>query len=503
MTSIPSSHLSAIPPGFPPRSAPPTYFKQIDALRAIAVVCVLLHHYLPSDWKLFHALALGPSAVRLFFVISGFLITGILLRERQRLAAAQADGEAKQALDSETLQDSDTIDDSETIQGSHSRQRPLGLGSVLKTFYGRRSLRIFPPYYALLLIAYCANTPGVRSQIGWHLTYTTNIFLGFQGDWSGFLAPMWSLAVEEQFYWVWPLLVLTLPRRWLKPGIVLAIGLAPLSRWLILKAGLSPIWMATSLVTNLDTLGMGALLALLNTEHSQRERRNNAEARRPRQYWFCNWGLWVGAPLFVIFRVAKWSQQGTDWTAALTYLALAGCLAWVVQGAVRGFGGWIGRVLDAKPLLFLGKLSYGIYLYHMVVIDLAFRVFQWPQPGSLLLRLPLYTSLTLVAAGMSWYGLEKPLLSLKQRLRYAPLLETAKIQVVPFQREFTLDCSADVQAEPGDASDAQAVAPTGEAPGDVVDLSGIPAEDNALLGAQEATVFKSIRSDSTPSDAAD
>src|SRR5262249_12031366 len=124
--------------------------------------------------------------VETFFVLSGFLITGILLDNRSQ------------------------------------ELRSL----VLKQFYIRRFLRIFPVFYVVLSVALLMDATGIRSTWMWHAGYVSNIYFYLHG-WLGSLSHFWSLAVEEQFYIVWPLFILVIPSRWLAPGILLTMLAAP------------------------------------------------------------------------------------------------------------------------------------------------------------------------------------------------------------------------------------------------------------------------------------
>src|SRR5262249_40880734 len=153
------------------------YMPQLDGLRAVAVLAVVAHHTLPGP--LVDALNPGAAGVRLFFVLSGFLITGILLGCRESMAQQ-------------------------------------GAGQALASFYARRFLRIFPLYYFALAVVLLAGVQEARDGAAWHLAYLSNVY-GVRQGWLGSLAHFWSLAVEEQFYLVWPALVLSLPRPWLGP----------------------------------------------------------------------------------------------------------------------------------------------------------------------------------------------------------------------------------------------------------------------------------------------
>src|SRR4051794_35296056 len=122
---------------------------------------------------------IGHLGVFLFFVISGYLITGILLRGRQRIVA-----------------------------GDGSR------GQLLRSFYIRRTLRIWPAFYAVLAIAWLCDLTGLRDTIWWHATFTSNILFYIKNEWLPWpTAHLWSLSVEEQFYLLWPLLILSVPER--------------------------------------------------------------------------------------------------------------------------------------------------------------------------------------------------------------------------------------------------------------------------------------------------
>src|SRR5258707_12985436 len=130
------------------------------------------------------------------FVLSGYLITGILLRCRRSIEAGQSD-----------------------------------VATALRRFYIRRFLRIFPPYYALLALMFMANFPGVRNTLWWHAGYASNFLFALQGSWTPWVTShFWSLAVEEQFYVVWPFLILLVPRSRLVAVVISSTVSSPLFR---------------------------------------------------------------------------------------------------------------------------------------------------------------------------------------------------------------------------------------------------------------------------------
>ena len=151
----------------------------LDGLRALAVGAVLMEHFW-APWAIESRVPLGAIGVRLFFVLSGFLITAILLNAKARVEA-----------------------------GTRSTR------SEMARFYARRALRLFPIFYLTIAVAAFAGIQIVRDSLWWHLFYTSNLFLAVKASWSGPIAHFWSLAVEEQFYFIWPAVVLLCPRKWL------------------------------------------------------------------------------------------------------------------------------------------------------------------------------------------------------------------------------------------------------------------------------------------------
>jgi peptidoglycan/LPS O-acetylase OafA/YrhL len=138
-----------------------------------------------------------------------------------------------------------------------------GVGFTLRQFYIRRFLRIFPLFYATLLVAWACGVAEVRASIGWHVAYLSNVYFALTDAWHPPVSHFWSLAVEEQFYLVWPFLVLLAPARLLVPAIVAAIAMAPAFRWIGAAAGVREMVLYNVPIAALDALGIGALLAVL------------------------------------------------------------------------------------------------------------------------------------------------------------------------------------------------------------------------------------------------
>jgi peptidoglycan/LPS O-acetylase OafA/YrhL len=161
------------------------YVKGLDTLRALAVLMVIHNHWGFSTIKssafltfiLTRVLPTGSFAVDFFFVLSGFLITNILIKAKKN-----------------------SIGESKT--------------SILKNFIARRCLRIFPIYYICIFVLFILNYPSLRDHFVYLFTYTENFLVFKQGGWDTF-SHTWSLAVEEQFYLIWPLVILFVPDKYL------------------------------------------------------------------------------------------------------------------------------------------------------------------------------------------------------------------------------------------------------------------------------------------------
>lgn len=339
-----------------------THRPQLDSLRAFAVSAVLIHHFLDNGW--------GTGAilgVKLFFVLSGFLITTILLRAR-----AGAEGR-------------------------------IGTWREAKRFYVRRFLRIFPLYYFVVAVCLVIDLEPARDIVWWLATYTLNFRIALQGYYDAHFAHFWTLAVEEQFYLFWPWFVLFGPRRWL-PAITCAlVTVGPLYRWLSYASDASGLAAYVMTPSYGDTLGMGALLAVLSHAEGSRRwlERNLTRAVLP-----------LSAAAFTALYLLE--ARGLDAGAGLVFgdVALSGVFCWLIASTARGFSGAAGAALEWKPLRYVGRISYGVYVYHPFMPGLCLWLLAavgWAAPGSTAVAFALFTAATLVVSSLSWHLLEKPL----------------------------------------------------------------------------------------------
>lgn len=334
------------------------------------MAAVLAHHF----W--FQDLELSTLGVRLFFVLSGYLLTRILLRERE--AAERQD-------------------------------MPQRL--VLRDFYVRRILRIWPAYYFALVAAVVLGADSVARTFGWHAFFASNFLFFREQQWfPPVAAHLWTLSVEEQFYLVLPLVVLFVPRRFLAPILIACIAASIGFRMVIAATvtGSTDFYVVLP-ISELDALCGGALLGL---------------------------GQHVAGPI-AWKRLLAWSLLPTailyfgGWSPAadfaLGYPAYVATMIALVAGAAAGIGGWPGRVLSAGPIVYLGRISYGVYLYHLFVAagcDKAAQMLGYaPLPDGPIRYLVLFSA-TIVVAAASWQWLERPALSLRRHFRRATIAQT-------------------------------------------------------------------------------
>lgn len=347
---------------------------QLDGLRALAVGAVWLSHWDVTRLPWMSRWPLGKLGVELFFVLSGFLITGILL-------------EARAAVE----------------------RRGAGTWGAIRRFYGRRFLRIFPIYYVTLFATALLGFEGVRRWFLWHLTYTTNFHLAGQGWEPHAGGHFWTLAVEEQFYLVWPWVILLIPRGRLLAVTTTAVFLGPACRLVTTMAGGSVDAIEALPFNCLDMFALGALPAVLASIPGAGER------RRLLLRGFLVVGIVGSAAMAIGFAV-----DGFPHLRGVISRTLTGALfAWIIAGAAEGYRGPVGRVLTLGPLVYLGKISYALYLFHgftRPVVAGALAAVGLALPAGLLPRFVLLAGVTVAAASLTWFFFERPINDLKRRL---------------------------------------------------------------------------------------
>ena len=389
----------------PARSEPAAagHVPALDGVRGVAILLVLLIHFsmdtlfLSPAGVLYSRFAFaGWIGVDLFFVLSGFLITGILL---------DAKG-----------------DDHRRGADPH----------YFRNFYARRTLRIFPLYYGSLALLFIilplvkpVQTPAVQWVAGhqkWLWLYGANILISLKNEWVFWtdwfvLNPFWSLAVEEHFYLLWPLVVFLLPRKWLVRVCLASLPFCLALRFLILH--FTPNFLASSLMTpcRIDSLCFGGLLAMAIRSPAPRL----AALRRAAPYLSVAFFL----PMLPIF--AKTNGSGANpadfWMhfAGHTLLAISfGFLIFIA--ATSSPLSPLVRFLSVPFLRAFGKYSYGMYVLHSIFMPWFIKFFPvdlyWQIVGHQLVAVWIHVAFsvatTFALGWLSWHLYEKHFLKLKR-----------------------------------------------------------------------------------------
>jgi peptidoglycan/LPS O-acetylase OafA/YrhL len=348
------------------------YFKQLDTLRCIAVMIVILHHLPIIDSGSYISVIFeGVTGVDVFFVLSGFLITHILLRSK----------ESKQPA-----------------------------GQKLRTFYIRRFFRIFPIYYLAITILIILNPMEYRSYCMYDLLYISNIKMGLQGDFSSVTPHFWSLAVEEQFYLFWPFLIL-FTRKNIIPYLLVLFLLLGLS-FKIYYINTVHDFLISRSVGNLVYLSSGGILAYLFYKDNKNIKKLS----------------FITPFLIIIYLIMQFLSYSNlvNFPVLITLFVQYSLCTFLVASFASGIKGVIGRIAESKFLIYLGKISYGLYIYHMLmVIPLAGinKIVMWLDGPNLVENLYLANFikiiLTFIIATISWQLIEKPINKIKDRFSFS------------------------------------------------------------------------------------
>lgn len=348
-----------------------SYQPQIDGLRAISVLGVLLHHF---GFVYPYFLNLGTLPVRTFFALTGYFVTMWVWR---------------------------AIEVAKKNRVSPWRELPV--------FHARRLLRIIPPLYLSLVIASAFSIASVKEDILWHALFTSNFYVVHIGYWPPAISHLWSLSVQEQYYLIWPVIILATPRKWFIPIVLIIIMLAFSYRMICYTHEISPFVRWTMLPGSLDSFSIGALVAWLG-----RGQVGSVMTSRFRM------GI-IGLLAFGCLLVGRYIRDGDFghfWTSSVE-LWEAVFIGWIIASTSQGWHGVIGKVLSLPALVYLGKISLGIYLFHVLV-----HIITGPHldklgitpDGRNNLRIIVLMAITIAVASISWHLLEKPLGRLKPSL---------------------------------------------------------------------------------------
>ncbi|AHM63614.1 acyltransferase 3 [Flammeovirgaceae bacterium 311] len=358
----------------------------MDGIRALAVALVMLFHF-----QLFDA---GWVGVQIFFVLSGFLITRILLDEKNQ-----------------------------------------SLNFYLKRFYWRRSLRIFPLYFTYLLLVstvflFVSMPETTTGMLPYLYTYTFN-FTRLSAEWahSPLFTHFWSLSVEEQFYLVWPLMVFLLKDKWLKRALIIIIVAGPLCRYLLGEwligsnlsdeaAGEAIYWFTLS---HFDAFAIGGAIALF---------------RLPERIVYPGRLLIATLALTALAGVVNWfmlGQQGIEqnihnfgfgvgvvqnYQHVWSYTLLNFCFAAFIISLITSntfSRSYPMRIFEHPVMVAIGRVSYGMYVFHWAIMAVFLKVMA-PVVGKGWLSFGLYFCLVWFISWLSFQQYENRFLRLKDRL---------------------------------------------------------------------------------------
>ncbi len=249
----------------------------------------------------------------------------------------------------------------------------------------------------------------VRHIFSWLLTYTTNILMVLKGEGAGrWFSHFWSLAVEEQFYLFWPWVVLFAPSAGLLPLILTMIATGPLYRWFAASRHFTPEAVHLMTPATFDALGMGALLAWLYD-------RKRYSAKVEKRIFPLLLGLGVAGACFL-------QLGGTNVAFEVGFYFILSLIGFCLVGrAAKGYADRWGRFLASTPLTYIGKISYGLYVYHLFFVPLLMSVFRrlgWWDHVRGVRFVALGSLASLCVASLSWFFVEKPINRLKRYFAY-------------------------------------------------------------------------------------
>jgi peptidoglycan/LPS O-acetylase OafA/YrhL len=352
------------------------YQPELDGLRFYAFLGVFICHTLPFDgafYRRFHlpipwlwgAIAKsGAAGVDLFFALSAFLITSILLREREETG-----------------------------------------GISLRRFYLRRILRIWPLYFLLIAVGVVLAHTMAKQSLPW---YYVAGYLLFVGNWvhavfgrpESICSPLWTVSIEEQFYLIWPLLMKMLRRRGMIVAAIVTFLLATVCRVGFMLAGSSGGFIYYGSVSRCDSLALGILLALFAD-------------RLPRLTRRVRWLLLAGGLLGWVASSAWLNEQPgpVDIRMVLGRLIVSLAAGAILYACLHSHS----KLVRGEWVVRLGKISYGLYMLHLTGILIMLSLFHPVWGWQLLATKALGFVMTVILAMASYRWVESPFLHLKDK----------------------------------------------------------------------------------------
>jgi len=306
------------------------YFEQLNGVRFLAVLLVLIDHWFAESLSI----PLGHLGVVIFFVLSGFLITRILFE-----------------------------------QADDIRQNSISFWVKVKNFIVRRSLRIFPIYFLVCFLGLVLNISPIRKEWIWLFTYTPNWYIMFKHTWLGVWDHFWSLAVEEQYYLLFPYFIFLLPIKKYKWLFLFMLLVGVLSRFIFYinytAIERENFWLINYVnpFAAIDCFGLGGILAyFFHFGFFEKVRK-----------WFNALTIIFALILTISILLLNHFQELKH--ASFGFLVIErfifALFSFIFLGySIQGKASILGKFLTFQPVEYLGKISYGIYLYHNFIFNI-------------------------------------------------------------------------------------------------------------------------------------
>ncbi len=327
---------------------------------------VIWLHWAPREWR-----GSLPFEIGLYFflTLTGFLTTRVLLRDR----------DAGEKL--------------------HKPWRRMAVRHFLK----RRAIRLLLPCYVAMLFGWACAAPDLRAHLWVYLAQLANFHIAFSPAWPSGTAHYWTLAIQIQFFLLWPLVIFYLPRKLLGPAMLAVVAMAPLTRWAALNF-FPQLYHPGAFSTSAgDYLGMGSLLALAMEKGMPEGDRRLAQA------------AWVAFACYLVLYCFDESGHPIAGVRHVQQTFLSVVFAGLISATLRGFTGPLARILDNPVVQHLGRISYGLYLFHTTVPLAVGKVLPWlwwaDGPPALMtaLRILVFALGSWAAAWLCLRYLEQPL----------------------------------------------------------------------------------------------
>ena len=285
--------------------------------------------------------------------------------------------------------------------------------TALKVFYIRRAFRIFPLYFFVIFSLCVLNCQVFGGDIYWYIFHLSNLLIFNTKAWPGMLSHFWSLSVEEQFYLVWPLMMLMIKNNRLPVLFYTSICLSLIFRFIMKETGIT--FFEVLPFSCLDAFSIGALLASSETKAFNLEEKNKQ--------------VKIILLISIVLAVAVFQLEHLSFLFGL-FLSIASVCTIILS--IYSNHGFLGKVLNFRVFQYLGKISYGLYVYHNFIPWLLrgvmgketrhpinFRIEMINSNMSPVIMILIECILLIVISSISWFLLEKPMNNLKNKVAYA------------------------------------------------------------------------------------